>query len=93
VRTLIQTLIVVVGVFAMISISTNLPQDSLQLEFALAWTQRAFGALIAVAAGVMVLVRAAQNQTLEQLLPLTLAALVGVLIVASNWALRSRSGR
>lgn len=41
--------------------------------------------MIAVTAGLMVLNRAARNDTLEQLLPLTLTALVGVLIVASNW--------
>ena len=84
-RTLLPIAVLVVGVFAIISVTTKLPGDSLQLEFALTWTQRAFGTLIAVAAGMMVLVRAAQQEPLEKLVPLTLAALVGVLILSSNW--------
>ncbi|WP_428306199.1 hypothetical protein [Lacipirellula sp.] len=85
VRALFQTAIVTLGVFALVSLNVNVPIDSVELEFALNWTQRAFGALISVAAGAMVLIRAAQREPIEELLPLTLAALVGVLIAASNW--------
>lgn len=84
-RTLSLTKLVVVAVFTMISINVHPPHDAIELEFAFNWTQRAFGALIAVVAGLIVLTGAARNDTLEQLLPLTLAALIGVFIAASNW--------
>lgn len=84
-RNLFLAMLAICAVFAIVSTAAQPPMDTLQLEFALNWTQRAFGGLIAVAAGFMLLARAARNETLEQLLPPTLAALVGVLIAAANW--------
>lgn len=84
-RNVLLAMLAISAVFAIVSVTANPPMDTMQLEFAVNWTQRALGALIALAAGLCMLARVARNEPIQQLLPPALTALVGVLITASNW--------
>lgn len=59
--------------------------EAVNIELSLAWSQRVIGGVIAAASGIMVMVRVGQKESLAQLAPLVVSALIGVLIANANW--------
>ena len=84
-KALYFAVVLVVGFIALSNINIGVT-DSVELQASLAWAQRTLGGIVAISAAILVLLRAAQGETLTQVAPLVVAALVGMLVAGADWS-------
>jgi hypothetical protein len=83
-RTLFFVVFAVVALVTLSNINVTMT-DAVEMQAPLAWAMRTVGGIIAAAAGTLILLRAALGDTLPQIAPLVVAALVGALLGGADW--------
>ena len=78
-KTLFLAVLAVVIFYTLADINIQ-SHEAVNIELSLAWSQRVIGGVIAAASGIMLMVRVGQKESLAQLAPLVVSALIGVLI-------------
>lgn len=84
---LIVPAVVVVLLFLFVLMNSTNPTDMPGNEYALNWTQRAVGGIVAATAAIGMLLFAAANQSANRSLALVLPLLGGMLLVAPHWSI------
>src|SRR5689334_17483862 len=79
--------LVVLLIFIIVRVSADDAVDTARTEFAMSWTMRAIGGLIAIVAAFGLFWRALNSDALELQFSFVLALLAGLLLVTVHWSL------